>query len=74
MGWGTYKFTADTLRQVTRYSADWVLYKTRQELQDDIDRARITDKIRDVFVWHSNIRLSMECLRAIDELIEAENI
>ena len=65
-----YQFCIEGLKQNTNYSADYYVYLDKQELLDKQETDQLTGKMRGIFSFTSNHKLTLEQLRRIDAIIE----
>jgi hypothetical protein len=67
------KFDKRTLRNITRYSSDYILFHNEQELLDARETEELWRYIRKSFEYASKLNLTLEQLRQIASVInEAE--
>lgn len=65
----TVKFYLEDLRQVTDYTADWVLYFNKQEILDEQEFNTLEREIKDAFNIWGKSALSLAQLRQIHAII-----
>lgn len=68
----TIKFNLENNKQVTNYSADWILYFSKQEIIDEIETDNLTREIRNRFDSWSKVNLTLDQLRRIVEIIREQ--
>lgn len=59
----------DDLRQATEYCADWELYLSLQEIEDEREHNDLTGKIRLIFSNYGKVNLTLEQLRLINDIV-----
>jgi len=64
------KFHADTLRQVTRYSPDWQIYFSLQEIEDEKEFNDLHHQLESTFRYGSKKQFTLDQLRQIKRIID----
>lgn len=67
------KFYIEGLIEVTKYSPDWRIYFSKQEILDEYEFENIARNIREVFGSYGKINLTLEQLRKIKEIIDIKD-
>lgn len=68
--WTTLKFHIEDNRQATKYSPDWELYFSKQEIIDEIEHLKLANEIRDSLGKWGMTELSLDQLRRIKTIID----
>ena len=63
------KFNIDNLRYEASFQYDMQVYLNKQDIFDGVERSSIEKKLRGKFSQYVNSGLTLEQLRAIDEII-----
>jgi hypothetical protein len=66
------KIEIETRREVTKYSPDWELYFSKQELLDEIEKEKLENDIKAIFGCYRGTDLSLDQLRRIKKIIDEE--
>lgn len=69
-GWQETEYEIGTWRQKTNYTADHFLYESVQERADEVERYKITDRLRNIFGPYSD--LPLETLRKLQDILDPE--
>lgn len=66
----TIQFEINNKRQVTKYSPDWQLYFSKQEILDEEEHLNLSNQVRDKIGSYGTSSLSLDKLRKIKEIID----
>jgi len=64
------KFHTDTLRQVTRYSPDWQIRFSLQEIEDEKEFNNLHSQLESAFRYGSRDKFTLDQLRQIKRIID----
>lgn len=68
-GFSRTKFAIEGLKQFTKYSPDWEVYFSKQDILDETEHENLTGEIKSVFKPYGKIDLTLDQLRRIKEII-----
>lgn len=60
-------------REVSKYSPNWKLYFSKQDIADEEESSKLTNEIKKIFDRYGKVELSLEQLRKIKEIINPSN-
>lgn len=66
------KFYIDGLKQVTKFTPNWIVYFSKQEILDEREFFEIFNHVRNVFSRLTKPNLSLKQLREIKKIIDGE--
>ena len=69
----TIKFDKEDRKQFTNYGSDWELFFSIQDIKDNIETDRLSWIVKNFFSGYGNIKLSLEKLRKIQDIINEES-
>ena len=72
-GYSSIKFNSEEeYKQESKYSAEYILYETEQEILDENEVDNLSARLRKAFSYYGKAPYTLEQLRAIAKIIELE--